>query len=204
MITVSTVSVVKEWEALGKAIRARRQSLSLTLVDIAAKSELSQPFLSQIENGRAKPSLMSLHRIADALGTTPQALFVEPAVSYLEPNVVRSNTVQTVDVDGSPAESSCHLLLGGDAPLHVLEFDGLPTEYLDYFAHEGFEATYVIVGRIEVDVNGLLTELGPGDTISYPSRVPHRMRALGRRRARVLLVATKTEPAPTVVTGRRK
>ena len=36
----------------------------------AAKAKLSQPFLSQIERGRARPSMPSLHRIAAALGTT--------------------------------------------------------------------------------------------------------------------------------------
>jgi transcriptional regulator with XRE-family HTH domain len=63
------------WDGLGSAIRARRLSRSLSLVDLASTADLSQPFLSQVENGRARPSLLSLRRIADALGTTPQALF---------------------------------------------------------------------------------------------------------------------------------
>ena len=40
-----------------------------------------EEFLSQVENGRAQPSLESLTRIARALGTTPQSLFAGPAAS---------------------------------------------------------------------------------------------------------------------------
>ncbi len=192
--TLSKNSEVKDWEALGRSIRERRRARSLTLVDLARKVELSQPFLSQIENGRARPSLMSLHRIAEALDTTPQAFFAGPVGAGRSPTVVRANEVRTVNVDSTRAVSSCHLLISGDTPLHVLEFDGLPSEFLDYFEHDGFEATYVIAGRVEVDVDGLLTELGAGDTISYPARTRHRMRSVGRRRARVLLMATKAEP----------
>jgi transcriptional regulator with XRE-family HTH domain len=189
-----TNSEIKDWEALGRAIRERRKAQALTLVDLAGKADLSQPFLSQIENGRARPSLMSLHRIAEALDTTPQAFFTGPVGRARKPTVVRAGAGRTVNVDSLRPASSCHLLLSGESPLHVLEFDGLPTEYLDYFEHDGFEATYVIAGRIEVDVDGLLSELGPGDTISYPARMRHRMRSVGRRRARVLLMATTSAP----------
>ena len=61
--------------SLGGAIRERRLAHNLTLVALAEQAGRSQPFLSQVENGRAKPSMDSLHRIAQALGTTPQALF---------------------------------------------------------------------------------------------------------------------------------
>lgn len=40
-----------------------------------ARTDGAQPFLSQIERGRAQPSMSSLHRIARALGTvTPELL----------------------------------------------------------------------------------------------------------------------------------
>ncbi len=176
---------------LGEAIRARRLSRSLTLVDLAAKADLSQPFLSQVENGRARPSLISLRRIADALGTTPQAFFGGPVDDVVVPSVRRAQDAQVVSVDDDAVESTCHVLLGGDAPFHILEFDGLPSEFLEYFEHDGFEAVYVIRGRVEIDVGGKLSTLGPGDSISYPATVKHRLRALGKRPARVLLIETK-------------
>ena len=182
-----------EWETLGLAIRERRLARSLTLVALASEVNLSQPFLSQVENGRARPSMMSLYRIAHALGTTPQAFFGGPLGDLSTPALLRSEDVRVVDVTETPAESSCHLLLAGEAPFHVLEFDGLPSEYLDYWEHDGFEAVYVISGNVEVDVAGTVSALTAGDFLSYSSRLPHRLRSVSRLRTRVLLIETKVE-----------
>lgn len=182
-----------EWETLGLAIRERRLARSLTLVALASEVDLSQPFLSQVENGRARPSMMSLYRIAHALGTTPQAFFGGPVGDLSSPALLRSRDVRVVDVTSTSTESSCHLLLAGDAPFHVLEFDGLPSEYLDYWEHDGFEAVYVISGDIEVDIAGDISTLSTGDFLSYSSRLPHRLRAVSLSRARVLLIETKVE-----------
>lgn len=183
-----------EWQELGRAVRERRLAGGLTLVGLAARVGLSQPFLSQVENGRARPSLMSLHRIAEALGSTPQALFAGAIDPEAGPVVVRADDVRIVDVGTvEPAESTCHLLLAGDAPFRLLEFDGLPSEFIEYFAHDGFEATYVIAGRVQIDIAGEITDLSPGDSISYPARMPHRLRALGKRRASVLMIETTME-----------
>ncbi len=184
---------IADWGPLGSAIRERRLFKELTLVDLADKAGLSQPFLSQVETGRARPSLMSLHRIADALDTTPQAFFGGPDDDAFTPILVRAREVQAVavDADGEPSASTCHVLLGGEAPFHVLEFDGLPPEFLDYFEHDGFEAAYVIRGRVEIDIAGAISTLRAGDSISYSARLPHRLRAVGKGSVRVLLIETK-------------
>jgi quercetin dioxygenase-like cupin family protein len=161
------------------------------MVDLATKADLSQPFLSQVENGRARPSLTSLHRIADALDTTPQAFFGGPLLGTLEGGVVRAKEVQTLEVDATDSPSTCHVLLGGEAPFHLLEFDGLPGEFLEYFEHDGFEAAYVIRGRVEADLGGEISMLNVGDSISYSARLPHRFRAVGKRPVKLLLVETK-------------
>lgn len=47
-------------QRLGARIRELRQARGLTLVRLAAATELSHPFLSQLERGLAQPSLASL------------------------------------------------------------------------------------------------------------------------------------------------
>lgn len=174
------------WGALGGAIRRRRLCRSLSLVDLASLAELSQPFLSQVENGRARPSLLSLRRIAQALGTTPQALFESTGETTARPTIVRAGDVPSVAIAGSDA-GTCRLLLAGDSPVHLLEFDGLPNEFLDYFEHDGFEVVHVTAGSVEVEVDGSVTTLGPGDSMAYSSSSPHRFRSIGVPTARVLL-----------------
>ncbi len=180
-----------EWVVLGLAIRERRRARGLTLVNLAQMVGLSQPFLSQVENGKARPSMTSLYRIAHTLDTTPQALFggsVDPTSSSTP---VRAQQVRSIDFDGRKHESIVHLLLAGDAPFHVLEFAGLPAEFADYWEHDGYEAVYVIEGDVEIDLAGAVTQLNSGDFHSYPSDVPHRLRSPDGKPARVLLIETR-------------
>lgn len=181
-----------EWTSLGLAIRERRVAHELTLVELAAEVELSQPFLSQIENGRARPSMTSLYRIAHALNTTPQAFFGGPIDGASAPTLVRAEDAPAVDFDAQ-AGPSAHLLLAGNAPFHVLEYAGLPSEFLEYWEHDGFEAVYVVEGSIEIDIDGTVQALNAGDFLSYPSRLPHRLRSTGDTAARALLIETKVE-----------
>lgn len=192
---MSATADVVEWEALGSAIRERRLARGMTLVELAADVELSQPFLSQVENGRARPSMASLYRIAHALDTTPQAFFGGPVGDAPGPVVVRSGDVRTVPVGdaGGDAAAVCRLLLTGDVPFHVLELVDLPPAHLGYWEHDGFEAVVVTAGEVELDVGGDLTILRAGDVASYSARLPHRLRSVGRGSSRVLLIETRVE-----------
>jgi DNA-binding response OmpR family regulator len=62
-------------ESLGMAIRERRKSLSLTLAQMAAKTEVSLGYLSQIELGKNSASIETLYRICLALGIKMAELF---------------------------------------------------------------------------------------------------------------------------------
>ncbi len=169
-------------QLLGAAIRRLRLDAGLTLVQLAARAGLSQPFLSQVENDRAQPSMESLSRLARALGTTPQSLFSSPADRDAPLTVVRA-----ADESGL---ASYRPLVTGDAPFHVVEFTDLPREFVDAWSHDGFEAAYVVSGEVEIDVSGTITHLSAGDSVSYDARLPHRHRAVGRTPARLLLIET--------------
>jgi transcriptional regulator with XRE-family HTH domain len=174
---------------LGTSIREHRLAHELTLVALAERSGLSQPFLSQVENGRAAPSMDSLVRIAAALGTTPQALFGGPPVERAAA-VVRADDASVPSIDTS-GESLRRLLLSGDMPFHVVELRGLSTEFLEPWQHEGFEAIHVLCGPIEVEVDGTVNTLDTGDFMSYPSDLPHRYRSALGPAARLLLIETQ-------------
>ncbi len=172
--------------AVGSTIRERRLAAGLTLVELAEGSGLSQPFLSQVENGRARPSMESLYRIASALATTPQALF-GGGQAATSPTLARAgdSAVAEIATDG---ESLRRLLLPGDAPFHVVELVGLSMEFRDPWLHDGLEAIYVLAGPVEVDIDGEITELATGDFLSYPAHLPHRYRSAVGGAARVLLM----------------
>jgi transcriptional regulator with XRE-family HTH domain len=62
---------------LGNLLRRRRKEKRLTLKEVAEKANLSEGFLSQIENNVKTPSVSNLVKVCDALGTEIGPLFEE-------------------------------------------------------------------------------------------------------------------------------
>lgn len=177
---------------LGRALRAARKARSMTLTEVATTAGLSQPFLSQLELGRARPSMRSLHRIAVALGTTQQELLAEAAgpgpQDPLQHAPVRAEGAELLDVHGGGAR----LLLHEPGGVDVTEFVGLPREFEEYFVHERPELIYVARGTIEVDVladgRRTVSELRARDTLACPGGAGHRYRQIGEETCLVLVI----------------
>ena len=169
------------------------------MVALAERSGLSQPFLSQVENGKATPSMDSLQRIAAALGTTPQGLFDAPSNADAGGTVRRADdaTVPTLHNDG---ESLRRLLLPGDTPFHVIELVGFASEFREYWQHDGLEAFYVVQGTVDIDIDGTVSTVHAGDFASYAATSPHRYRSSDAH-ARALLIESATVHAPTSATA---
>jgi len=60
--------------AFGLSLRRERESKSLTQEKLAEKADLDPTYISGIERGVRNPSLLSIVRIAKALGTTTSHL----------------------------------------------------------------------------------------------------------------------------------
>jgi transcriptional regulator with XRE-family HTH domain len=60
---------------LGAFIRAQRQMANLSLRELSALTDVSNPYLSQIERGLSEPSARVLISIAKALNISAEALF---------------------------------------------------------------------------------------------------------------------------------
>lgn len=160
--------------ALGRQIRARRVAQGLSLRELAARTDLSPSFISQLERGLARPRITSLHRVARTLGTTAQALLAtgEPRPYSL----VRSDEGRSVDHDEELPPGAVRSVVAGDRGLTAMEFRGVPLQFGQYYDHPGEELYLVVRGRVEVDLDGEMIALGPGDTLCYDGRIPHRSR----------------------------
>ncbi|WP_369212081.1 helix-turn-helix domain-containing protein [Streptomyces flavofungini] len=174
----------KETLRVGSAVRRRRRQLELTLAVVAERSGLSVPFLSQIENERARPSMRSLQRVADALCTTDVELLAaaDPARTV---EVVRAQ--DDTDLDHSTPEARVRELARGHHQLHALEFIGDHDEGRE-FQHRNDELMYVIEGAVEMEAEGRAYRLGRGDSLFLTGGVRHRWRATVPD-TRVLVVA---------------
>jgi transcriptional regulator with XRE-family HTH domain len=154
---------------VGAAVRRRRRALELTLAVVAQRSGLSVPFLSQIENDRARPSTTSLEKVADALRTTAVELLAaaDPACSV---DLVRAEQADP------KAGSRVRSLVRGHHQLHASEFTGDHDGGRE-FQHRNDELMYVADGAVEVEAEGRAYRLGRGDTLYLTGGVRHRWRA---------------------------
>jgi transcriptional regulator with XRE-family HTH domain len=174
-----------ETATLGPVIRSLRLERGLRLVDVAEASGLSVSFLSQLERGLTRPSLASLHQVAETLGTSSQALLGQRAVEDPDPLVSRALRSDP----SSFAEGIARPLVHGRRTLQPMEFTGGPLEFGEWFVHDGDELLHVLEGRIEVDIDGdPLRALGAGDTIYVEAGVLHRWRRVPGKESRVLFV----------------
>jgi transcriptional regulator with XRE-family HTH domain len=79
---------------VGAYIREQRRKAQLSLRNLAERSGVSNPYLSQIERGLRQPSAKILKGIATALQVSAETLFTQAGILDLEPdteaNVLRS------------------------------------------------------------------------------------------------------------------
>ena len=71
-----------QMEALGDFIRNRRKQANLSLRQLAEKTRLSNPYLSQIERGLHQPSMRVIKLIADALNVSAETLLTQAGLLH--------------------------------------------------------------------------------------------------------------------------
>jgi transcriptional regulator with XRE-family HTH domain len=64
-------------ESLGELIRSQRRLANLSLRELAERTHVSNPYLSQIERGLHEPSVRVLKAIADALNLSAETLLAQ-------------------------------------------------------------------------------------------------------------------------------
>jgi transcriptional regulator with XRE-family HTH domain len=70
----------RQLELLGELIRTQRQQAELTLRELAARTNVSNPYLSQIERGLHEPSVRVLKAIAGALNLSAESLLQQAGI----------------------------------------------------------------------------------------------------------------------------
>src|SRR3954451_7249905 len=121
--------------AVGPRVKALREAMDLSLRELAERSGVSAPMLSQVERGETRPTLTIAGRIAAGLDRRrSQLLRLDEGgtVTVVRPGERRSGgadghrwEVLTSPLPGQRAEVSCHTLQPGartggpgDPPMH--------------------------------------------------------------------------------------
>ena len=85
----------RSWKAVGEFIRSQRRLADLSLRQLSALAEVSNPYLSQIERGLHKPSAEVLKGIAGALHISAETLYARAGL--LNENDGDAHDIPTVE-----------------------------------------------------------------------------------------------------------
>ncbi|MBO4628019.1 MAG: helix-turn-helix transcriptional regulator [Lachnospiraceae bacterium] len=171
---------------IGHRLKQMRIRQSLTLEELASRSELSKGFLSQVERNITSPSIATLIDILEALGSSLSEFFREEK----EEQVVFRKSDFFVDerddyavhwiVPNTQKNEMEPILL--EIPAKSRSFSVAP--------HNGEEFGYVLDGAISIDRDGKTTPVRKGETFYLKGREDHALVNNGNKTAKVLWVST--------------
>jgi transcriptional regulator with XRE-family HTH domain len=180
---------------IGHRLRSRRAELGISARELARRLSVSASLISQIENGKSNPSVGTLYLIVTELDLSLDELFsgtsepgsprardnVDGAASAttLGPVVTKDDREELQLASGVRWQRLTHRPDPNVDFLHVIYEPGGASCAEDMLMrHAGFEYGYVLEGRLRVTIAFESYELGPGDSISFPSTEPHRLAAV--------------------------
>lgn len=186
---------------MGDRLREARQARGLSLRALADRLGVSPSLISQVETGRARPSVSTLYAIATTLGISlDELLFIDAR----RPAEQRGSSVEAAagDAAGDAADAGLpsdpvqragtrkrirlasgvvwERLTTASIPnvdfLYVTyEVGGASSPEHEFQRHAGQEWGYVLEGQLGVTIGFDDFELGPGDAIAFDSTTPHRL-----------------------------
>jgi transcriptional regulator with XRE-family HTH domain len=176
--------------SLGRSIREVREARGVILAELAQACGKSIGYLSQVENGRSRPTVTDLRAIAGALGVQLGFFFGDQnALAKEDAYVVRRNHVRRLTLKDGVANDLLSPSLEG--PIELLRTTLDPgARSGDAYSHRGCEAGHVLEGTLELWINGEQLILEAGDSFAFNCHKPHRFANPGVVRTTVLWVLT--------------
>jgi transcriptional regulator with XRE-family HTH domain len=173
---------------VGKKLKSIRLKQGLTIQELATQSGVSSNMISRIERGLTIPSVQILMKIAEVFQKSID-YFVEEVTSTHE--VVFSSPGQR-DTTVYDDEHNMHtesLTSGLRDPQFMSFICTVPkggSSGRQQMYHPGDELVVLMEGQLEISIAGESYLLGPGDSLSFKSHLPHRWDNVGDGDARVI------------------
>jgi transcriptional regulator with XRE-family HTH domain len=170
---------------LGRLIRAERLGQGLGLREMARRLGISASALSQIETGKAQPSVSKLFDIVNLLGLSVDGLLAGDDGTRVTVtrghggyfSLQRAGEHESIQLESGVLWT--RLTAGSFPGVEFLQVEYQPgacsSHEGSFMRHAGQEFGYLLSGRLRVDVGFERHQLGPGDSISFPATTPHRL-----------------------------
>ena len=187
-------SQMSDENRVGAKLTTLRESMGLSVEELAERSSCDVMVIEQLEAGDVAPSLAPLIKITRAMGCRLGTLLDDD--TQLGPVLTRAGEADEVErlkslETGTGAGTlDFFSLAAGKTSRHMEPFliTVNPADGHSLSTHEGEEFIYVLGGTIEIEYGKDLYTLGAGDSIYYDSIVPHQVRGAASEPARILAV----------------
>jgi transcriptional regulator with XRE-family HTH domain len=176
--------------AVGPRIKALRDAMGFSLRDLAERSGVSAPMLSQVERGETSPTLAVAEKIAAGLELTLSQLLRLDEGQHV--SISRAGERRHSERGGHRFEELTPPLPGqrADVSVHTLEPGASTGGREDPPMHEpgSRETAVVLNGALALFVEGTRHDLSSGDSVTFDADLPHHFENDGKEPTRFLAV----------------
>jgi transcriptional regulator with XRE-family HTH domain len=172
---------------VGTQVRRWRAERGLTLAGVAERTGLNIGYLSQIENGKAMPSIGCLSTLSEALEVPIAWFFIDEAP---EPQVVRKTERNTREIELGRIE---RVDGGTSRDISIVEVAAPPGSRTGAHAHAGDEHHIVLRGTFRMTQGDHVIDAGPGDYVRWDGTVPHDAEVTGDEEGAMLIVSLRRD-----------
>jgi len=175
---------------VGDRVRALREAMGLSLRDLAQRSGVSAPMLSQVERQETSPTIAVAAKIAAGLELSLSQLLRLDEGEHVA--ISRSRKRRRYQRGGHRFEELTPPLPGqrADVSLHTLKPGAATGGSDDPPMHEpgSRETAVVLTGTLVLIVDGSRHELRSGDSVTFDADLPHHFENEGEEPTRFLAV----------------
>jgi transcriptional regulator with XRE-family HTH domain len=173
---------------MGQRLRQARRARGFSLRELAQRLGVSASLISQVETGRANPSVSTLYAIAAELDVSldellfedrrpqPAALGDAPASPRIERMLQPRDSRKRIRLASGVTWDRLTPTAEPDTEFLYVTYEvGGASSHDGFQRHQGHEWGYVIDGTLEVHIGFEVIVLRAGDAVSFDSTVPHRL-----------------------------
>lgn len=162
---------------IGERIKKSRNDKGLSLRDLATKVELSASFLSQIEQGKASPSIENLKKIATSLDVRVSYL-IEDEDDVNNTELMRRNERKYIESRDSNTMIALLTSSNMDKTMEPILYEIGPygESGRSFYNHNGEEFIFILEGKLDIYIDNVVHNLSEGDSLYFKSTQNHRFK----------------------------
>ena len=181
---------------VGPKLRRLRLRKKIGLTDLGKHTGLSASLLSQLENGKATPTLQTLSRIAMVFDVGLEYFFESNRAKRVFSITRATERLRFPERPDNPVpafffEVLCYGAMEKRVSAYLAEFPIRGPEDVREHFHDGWELVHVLSGTLAIRYESEDHALGSGDTVYFDSLEPHSYRGQSDPPAQAIVVTTQ-------------